>query len=416
MKHCYKILLLMTCLVWACEKNDVTKEVHFDIFADPEVQKGTKSSIPVHLRELNNVDVFIYDSGVLRNSLSFSRSGVGSSSMSETVSLIVGSTYDIVVTANHYEHTAPASLNEALSGLVYRSDGLDTLLENGIPMGGHATVVVTKYTSTVRIGLTRLVADFELEIDVSGLQHGSFSVSSVQVRQMNKVCPFFGTGRAVSPSDVADGDENTAVDLTALNSGWQATFFVLENKQGDLLPGNTNPDNKIPAKLLAAGRNPDLCTYIEVRGVYSDATGSFVAEPVVAKFFLGENACSNFDVNRNWRYNLLLSFTDNICFRNDWKMSCTLSDGRRLGFISSYTELDPGDWQNINLSTNIRYDAGDYYYEVDGDTDYFEIEFDGSRGTFTVTASQDAVPGSAIEIRVATWDEAVSANHWVYIR
>ena len=406
----------MTCLVWACEKEDVTKEVLFDIFADTELQEDTKSSISVHLRELNNVDVFIYDSGVLRSSLCFGRSGVGSSSMSATTRLIVGSTYDIVVIANHYDHTPPASLSEALSGLVYRSNGLGTLLANGIPMGGHETVTVSKNTSTVRIGLTRLVADLELAIDVSGLQHGSFSVSSVRVRQMNKVCPFFGTGRALSPSDVADGDENTSADLTLLNKGWQATFYILENKQGTLLPSNTDPDNKNPAKVLAAGGNPDLCTYIEVRGVYSDLMGRFIAEPVVAKFFLGENSFSNFDVNRNWRYDVLLSLSDDICFRNDWKMSCTVSDVRSLGFITSYTELDPGDWQHINLSTNISYDAGDYYYEVDGDTDYFETEFDGSRGTFTVTASQDAVPGSAIEIRVATWDEAKSASHWVFIR
>ncbi len=406
----------MTCLVWACEKNDVTKEVLFDIFADTELQGDTKSSIPAQLTGLNNVDVFIYDSGVLRKSLCFSRNGVGSSSMSEAISLIVGSTYDIVVIANHYDHTPPASLSEALSGLVYRSNGLGTLIANGIPMGGRQTVTVSKSTSTVRIGLTRLVADLELQIDVSGLQHGSFSVSSVQVRQMNKVCPFFGTGRAEDPSDVADGDANTSADLMLLNRGWQATFYIPENKQGTLLPDNTEPDNKQPDRVLMAGGNPDLCTYIEVCGVYSDATGRFIAEPVVAKFFLGENSFSNFDVNRNWRYNVLLSFTDDICFRNDWKMSCTVSDLRILSFTRSSTMLYPGDWQHINLSTNIRYDEGDYYYELFGETDCFDTEFDGSRGTFTVTAHDSAAPGSELEIRVTTWDGAKSASHWISVR
>ncbi|MBR5906365.1 MAG: DUF4906 domain-containing protein [Bacteroidales bacterium] len=391
-------------------------DVVFAIIADADTYEGTKSCIPDEQMSLNKVDIFIYDSGVLRTRLCMNRDAGGSSAMTVSTRLIVGSTYDIIVVANNSVHTPPASLDAALNDFVYRIGGMDDIIANGIPMCGRETITVAKYQPVVQVKLKRLVADITLQLDKSGLQHGSLTINSVKVRQMNTVCPFFGDGRAQGSGDVTDGDLSDSNDMVLLNSGWETKFYVLENKQGTLLPNNTDPNLKNPARVTQSGGDPGFCTYIEVEGEYTDIRGEFKAEPVVTKFFLGEDACSNFDVNRNWRYNITLRFTDDVCFRNDWRSSCTVCDTRSLGFRTSYTELEPGEWDNIYIDTNISYEAGDYTYELSGDADCFDTVLDWSGLCFSVSALDEAPPGSCMEITVTSWDGALSASHLVFVR
>ena len=390
-------------------------EVVFEIFSDSDSPESTRSSIPDASLTMNKVDIFIYESGVLRTGLCMSRDAGGASSMTASTRLIVGSTYDIIVVANNSVHTPPASLDAALNDFVYRIGGLADIVANGIPMCGRQTVTVVKNQPAVRVRLSRLVADVTLQLDESGLRHGSFTITSVKVRQMNKVCPFFGDGRAQRSSDVTDGDLSDSDDMVLINSGWETKFYVLENRQGTLLPYNIDPDMKNPTRVTQAGGDPGLCTYLEVQGVYSDRMGELKAEPVVAKFFLGENAYSNFDVNRNWRYNITLYFTDDICFRNSWRNSCTIRDTRTLDFMTPYTQLAPGGWDNIDIDTNIRYTQGDYSYDLSGDVTCFDTVFDGRRECFTVTAHPYAPDGVEMIITLTTWDGSLSASHSVTV-
>lgn len=417
-------VLLALCMICACEYErmppledpEESGEVVFEIIADADTYDGTKSCIPDWQMSLNKVDIFIYDSGVLRTKLCMNRDAGGAAVVTASTRLIVGSIYDIIVVANNSVHTPPASLDAALNDFVYRIGGMADIIANGIPMCGRQTIAVVRNQPVVRIPLKRLVADVTLQLDESGLHHGRITINSVKVRQMNTVCPFFGDGRAQGSGDVTDGDLSDSDDMVLLNSGWETKFYVLENKQGTLLPNNTDPNMKNPSKVTQAGGNPGFCTYIEVEGEYSDLRGELKAEPVVTRFFLGEDACRNFDVNRNWRYNITLSFTDDVCFRNDWRSSCTVSDTRSLGFYSPYTELDPGDCENIYIDTNISYEAGDYTYELSGDVEFFDAVLNWSSVCFTVTALQSAPVDASMLITITSWDGSLSASHRVSIR
>lgn len=420
MRHRIIIAILSACSLCGCESalepEAEEVEVSIDISAAPCTIADTKSSIDVSLFSMDALDILVYHGGHLRNRLCISRNNVSSNAFTATTRLIVGETYDILVLANHGGLTPPESLTEALNTLTYRTSGFSGLEAHGIPMSGHATVVVSPQTSRVNIQLQRLCAILFLDADVSGLQHGRLTFTSVKVRQMNNVCPFFSDGYAVSVSDVSDGDTGGEGAVNTLNAGWQPYFFILENKQGTLLPYNTDPDRKVPSSLTAAGRNPCLCTYVEIGAVYTGSSGQMIGEPITARFYLGSDACTNFDVNRNWRYTVYMSFTDDICFRTDWKMDCVLEDSRRLEFADPYTELQPGMWNNVNLSTNQRYDTGDYSYSLSGDTYAFETEFMEMKGTFRVNAKSNAAIGAAMKITVTSWDNALTASHMVYVR
>lgn len=420
MRHIMIIAALAVFCLCGCRKGLEPEaeeiEVSFEISSAPDIAVDTKSSIDMSLFGIDVLDILIYHRGKLCKKLCISQTDMINYVYFPKARLIVGETYDILVLANHGGITYPATLTEALNTLIYRTQGFAKLEEYGVPMSGRATIVVSPLTSTVNIPLQRLCAILFLEADVSGLKHGRLEFTSVQVRQMNTVCPFFSDGVATSVSDVSDGDTGGEGAVACLNAGWQPYFFILENRQGTLIPNNINPDLKNPSILTVLGRNPGLCTYVEVGAVYTGSSEQMIGEPVTARFYLGEDACTNFNVNRNWRYTVYMKFTDDICFRTDWKMNCSLADNRSLAFATPYTELLPGDWNNINLTTNQRYDMGDYTYSLSGDTAAFETEFMGARGTFRVSAKANAAVGSAMKITVTTWDKALTASHMVYVR
>ena len=424
MKHSLILLAVISCLTIACEKPDGPqdspeesgyRDVIFDISAPGDWNDCTKSIIPTSLRDMDIVDIFIYKSGTLCRNLSFSRSTGGTSSLTTTSRLFVGDTYDIIAIANHTDHTPPATLDDAMNDLVYVARDFSDLAENGIPMCGMTNITIMPNTNRVNIVLTRLVAQFVFDLDVSGLTHGSLTLTSAKVRQMNTVCPFFGEGRATSAAELADGDLATDSHLVYINGGWEGVFFILENRQGNLLPGNTNPDMKNPDTVRQAGGNPDLCTYIELTGVYCDRSQNMIGEPVTVRFFIGDNACTNFDVNRNWKYKVSLSFSDDISFRSDWKVDFELADTRWMAFEEPETFMVPGDSRKILFSTNMYYDAGDYYYETTGDTECFDVSYDHSRGCFCVDTVPYACGGEELVITVRSWDGRLDASHTVYI-
>lgn len=416
------LLTILTALVCLCACDSSLpggreeKEVRFIIDSGQVMEPVGKSVLGPAYRILNRVDILVYQKGDLRRLLSTTRDAGGASSLSVSTSLMVGETYDILVIANYPVLNPPATLQAALDTMVYRADGMSPMVELGVPMCAHKTVLVSKETSRVEISLSRLAAWLAMDIDRSGLQHGNVEIRSAKVCQMNTSCPLFSEGKAVSAADVCDGDLCTTGDIKLLNSGWEAFFYILENRQGTLLPGNADPDLKNPESLRAVGADPGLCTYLEVEAVYTDFTGTMIGEPVVARFYLGEDACTDFSVNRNWRYKVRLALTDDICFRTDWKMECSLADGRWLAFEEPSTGLSRGETKDIKLSTNLRGYRGDYSYEFSGNRKFFETSVDDNMGIFTVTARNTAYADSRLYIDVTSWDGKLSASHMVYIK
>ena len=391
-----------------------TREVSVHLCADALPAYGTRSGVSVSDSGLGAVDIYFYERGSLCSSLTVNADANQAAYYYATVQLQIGSTYEILVLANHTVHSPPATLDAALSSLSYVSDGITAWNSSGIPMSGRATVTVSSSTSELEIRLTRLLARLSLTIDCSSLRHGNIVFTSARVRQMNRVCPFFRDARATSSGGVCDGDLASAADLSALNSygnRYSTTFYLAENLQGDILYGNDDPDRKIPSLVEAAGCDPGLCTYLEILGTYSGSSGKLTGEPLTARLFLGGDATGNFDIERNCTYDVTLVITDSGCLRSDWKIDGNLQDSRVLNFPEPGGQLEPGGSLTATLNTNLSYASGDYSYAITGDTGCFNVTADASGRAFTVTGGSGAPSGAAIQIHVSSWDGKLSSSY-----
>ncbi len=380
---------------------------------------GTRSSLTVPDDGIGHLDAFFYESGSLCASLTVSADAGWRNCYYADLTLPVGRTYEVLVLANAGDITPPATLTEAVASLSYVSDGIPGWNRHGIPMCGRTRVTVTPNLGEIRVELSRLVAKLTLTVDTSELRHGSIEFSSISVRQMNRVCPFFSNGVASSYGGVCDGDLATGADLAGINSDgrgvFSVDFFLMENLQGELLEGNTDPDSKTPEMVRAAGGDPDLCTYLEVLGRYSGSSGQLTGEPLTARFFLGSDAVSDFSLMRNHSYSVSLSITDEGCLRTDWKLDGNLEDNRRLQFETSSATLSPGASETARLSTNLSYSAGDYSYSVSGNTENFTVTPSGGATSFAVSASSSAPDGAYIVISARCWDGRHGTSHTVTV-
>lgn len=231
-----------------------------------------------------------------------------------TLQLVKGESYNIYAVANVGAISIPSSESDFLD-YSYSIDGAADL-NGGFPMcwkyeGFTAGVL----TSPVDIELERLVAKVRLTMpqgEVSG-----YSVTSVRLCQAAGVIRPFAEGgsKAESASEVCSGDYATPADLATLNGGGSIYFYTLENAQGTLIEGNTNPWNKVPDNMNG---KDGVCTYIEIT---CEHDGSFLLDGTVTyRLYLGADNCSNFDVLRNKNYNLSLSTTYGGMNEFSWKV------------------------------------------------------------------------------------------------
>ena len=395
-----------------------TKEVSFEISGDSLPALVTRSSVTAPEAALRTVDLFFYDNSRLCENMSVHRNVGGAGSCSIGVEMEMGHTYEILAVANTPGLSAPATLQEALSSLKCTADGIGGWNSTGIPMAARRSVTVTPSTSVVVLPVERLVAKVNLKVRTSLLQHGSIQFSSIAVRQMNRVCGLFSPAKAGVADGVVDGDLASPSDLEAVNAdknGYATSFYLLENLQGDLLPGNTDPDQKIPSSVSARGFNPDLCTYIEILGTYSDNSGYLTGLPLTARLFLGSDPCVNFDIVRNNQYDIDLTITDEGCLRADWKIDGNLVDKRELRFLSESTTLGTDSSVSVPLSTNLSLSRGDYSYAVTGDLTCLSVTAAADGRSFTVTSRVGAPMGSSVVIVASSWDGKLVTSHRVSV-
>ena len=370
---------------------------------------GSKSSVGAAEDAINSITMLFYEDGHLLPSLTVSGAAGGGDGYRASLTLGIGQELDVVVFANCNVPQPPATLQEAKE-LRYSCDGVADWTD-GLPMAGSRSISVRYGMPEVRIELTRLAARVDLSIDTSGLEHGSVTFTSVKVLQMNRVCPFFSSGAADAEGGTCDGDISSAEDLRGINASgtpYRASFYLLENLQGDILRGNSDPDSKIPDSVSAAGGDPALCTCLEIKGVYTDHSGYLTGEPLTARLFLGGNATSNFDVLRNVVYRIVLYINDKGCLRSDWKVESNVTDRRTLYFSRTSLAVSPSTTETVRLNTNLSLAAGDYTYTIVGNTEVFSVST--TESGFSVTAASAIPDGAGVVVTVSSWDGALSST------
>lgn len=299
-----------------------------------DVCYATRSATVSDESGIRDVNLFLYRGGKLE------WQEYRSSGEDFSLNLLAGQTYSAYALANAGRLDAPSVEAQIHS---YSLDLPSSAAAGKIPMatlsGVSFTVPAGGAASTVELLLTRLVAKYNFCVDRSGLQYGSFTVSSVRVRQAARRVGAFLSGSAASSDDqVADGDYASGADLSRLNADAAIRFYLPENAQGTLLEGNTDPWRKEYFDPAVSAKAP-LCSYLEVTGRYCDHSGGLGATHTY-RMFLGEDATTNFDVLRNTEYTLTLSVTDLGAFRDSWKVERgDVTDSRTLRFEPAVLEI-----------------------------------------------------------------------------
>ena len=348
--------------------------------------KYTKSSVDVQESRISDMNFYVYSQGVLYSS------SYGAQSTATFV-LDKSREYTVYALANVGEVLAP--YKEEDLGLLSVDFALDA--QGLLPMclREGKTIRVTGKDGVIDIPLTRLVAKYSLNIKPL-LEHCSVNFTSVRICQAsNELFPFSGSGSALS---VCDGDYASAEDLACLNDGQTIDFYVPENCQGVLLPGNTDPWKK---NFESGHRQAGSCTYMEIKG---DWTTVGADADLTLRLYLGNDSTTDFNVVRNTNVLLTLSISDDGTLKSNWKSSLdAFTDERKLAFASSSQMVYQEDgWTRLPLEvypSDMTFYASILTEDIDG-----SLEIKTSGGDVYVRSKYDGNLFPSAVVKVESWD------------
>lgn len=300
----------------------------------------------------------------------------GFSSMRLYVQEGIGSNIYAVVNMGDMTDAFPED-EESVQDIVYDVGSYQTVGMLGFPMSGSLTGFTLSESPGV-VKVERLFSKICVRIlhnslsgyDPSSVYSYNMCNRSLYVRQANKrLLPFAIRGsRALSPLDILQSsdynsnmNDRTAYDgsLAASQLGpgpgyFQDTtvvFYVPENMQGNLLPSNTDPYRKEYDNISDInGRSySDLCTYLEFNARREPTIG--YSGSVMYRYYLGADNTSDFNLERNKRYDLTLDFTEEGFYADSWKVTrgSDWNDKRVLEFLEEPFGIQPGGTEKVMI-------------------------------------------------------------------
>ena len=296
-------LLLILC--FSCRKETVSNH-NIRIVCDTDGMSVKSTLNSDVLYRINDLNLFIYDSGgTLVESYYQSGSSCVSAIFPDAEAL-----YDVFVIANTGVVEAPVRESD-MAGIIYKYTDYTTLKESGLPMAGLFKGYNPEKDSAITI--RRLAALFEITFD-NVSSKADYTIKSGRLCNCALDIYPFSEGTAAT-SVLQAGDEFSAEDISALNRGEPVVLYTLENEQGVLLPGNSDPKKKVPSSLPA--ENACLCTYLEVTADVHTATTSFTDAHF--RVYLGEDLTTDFNVRRNRFHYLELDFESDMVEDDGWR-------------------------------------------------------------------------------------------------
>lgn len=375
-------LLVSLCIpVVSCVSEEAGSDVYpsdeVTFFLD-EMQGLTKSSLAADECKVKSLKIFAYCDGIL------DAEGYFTSFADMSMRLEMGRTYDFYALSNMGNMDVPF-LESEVGNLAYSLSGA-TGFSDAFPMSWCLKGMNVTPGSSFNISLSRLVAKITLDVDCGNT---GLHVSSVALRQAPvKIRPFAVPGSRALEGEVSYGDHSSDSDVRSLNEGGVACFYMLENMQGTLLPGNIDPMQKVPGRLPAKA---DVCTFIEVECAFDE--GDDREGSVSYRMYLGKDNVSNFDVARNQILSLSLKLTDGgIGIRDSWKViSDYIQHVTSLRLDRYRMDMYAGDEARL-MAEVLPSDAGDKSVSwVSDNTDVAVVDPDGlvhavGKGTCIVRA------------------------------
>jgi len=279
-----------------------------------------------------------------------------------TPTLITGTNQTIYIVAN-----GPSAANAFTTGMT-QTDFEESLTYTGsiagdaqVPYVGNLTGVTVADGSLTSgsslspvITLSRIAAKVSLALDynVSG-----YTLQSVEMYNAAKNM-YYVLGKDVTTFPVTPSSTNINQSALPANiipgtaTSGTYTWYVGENKRGS--GSITSPYQK---DFLHTPGSSYYCTYIRIKSLKNDGSGK------VLTYYLypGENATTDFNVKRNWDYNLNVVIQGNASAQE----SCEGVDGRvRMATSNAYI-VAPGS--TITIPVNIKGNANEPLKEAPTD-------------------------------------------------
>lgn len=298
---------LMTMALTSCNIHE--QEKHYGVsdgeavrvcFDFSVISDGTKTGADSGENAVNDISIFVYSDGILEASAHIENE------MTAELTLVSGKRYNIYSLANSGKLELPMRESDLPDFRLAPSD----VSPGNFPMSAVNVSKTFSAGSSLKVSLVRLVSKVRFRLDASGIP--GFSVNSVRMMNIPLDIMPFSNGSAAASA----GPGDYAGDVSGLLTGDSVDFYMLENCQGVLLPGNDDPWQKVPDNI------PDkshLCTYMEVTASLDGSSG--LSGTAVYRFYLGQDNTSDFNIFRNTDNTVTLVVTeeglDNVSWRID---------------------------------------------------------------------------------------------------
>ena len=314
-----------------------------------------------------------------------------------TVSLLKGEQYSAYACINFGYNVNVRDLEE-LKELTFHLAYPDEYKE-GIPMAAYEEIVVTSRTKEVTLEPVRLMSKISIGIDRSRLSEDvKMEVASIRIGNCPKTVKVFGQSRAISEDDCfPTGFEHIGPDCAPLNkensgrASERVSLYMLENMQGQF--SETAPDNDAEKVFPEYDSRSRICSFIELELDYSSELWTSYGQPLIYRFYLGENR-NSLDIERNCHYTIMISPEDDGLKGDGWRVDKTglkyIGETSFQPFPADYIVGDIGDRIHIGClltPSHTPFDVGEEYMADDkkeGIYDY-EIDEDGHGATLTLT-------------------------------
>lgn len=341
------VLTLISGLVFSCEDIDDYDEVSSEgydsypikVYVEtPQKMHGARSRFTVEqMNRLTDLNILVYHGGKLLDV----HSGYYDDLSSLMLSFPTGvDGFNIYILGNVGKVEAPQD-ERSVSKISHVVGSYDEFYDRGVPVAGKFEDY--KRGTLAEFPLKRLVGQFDIRMKVSA-DKADYLIKDVRIMNCARdVYPFSeGVPATIFTSSFqydqdASGDLLTQEDVDALNAGQSVSLYFVENLQGELLPGNTDPKSKIPSA-LSVGLS-DHCTYIEITADVTTPAAKY--KDCRYRFYPGRNETTDFSIVRNTLYEVLLDFTQNMVSEEEWRIEADAPEVPAVFFSKDQVSVSP---------------------------------------------------------------------------
>ena len=355
----FPVLLLPSCRKEE-EAAPRAMESHFSLLLEEEGAPPTRSllnSADIETK-ITSVTLGLYQGGTLVESEQY---GSGFDQMAFPLEDGTYSAYALVNMGDMREalpedESDLPSLTYSIPGYLDQGTGIEY---RGIPMAGHTSYTVG-VSQSGEIPIKRLMAKVTANLSCEW----TGTITSVKVCNLNGKLKPFGSSAAGSADDILPEQEYQAGGDAASGS---FVFYVPENLQGSVA-GIPSSADKSPEGSAEVSARSSCMTYLEtlVKG------NSGVEGSITYRSFLGEDAVSDFDIRRNWRYTWDIRFLPDGRLQNNWKHENGLTWSEyRYSIAPTRVFLYLGESQDIQVNRHEdRYIHGTFHANATAPQNY----------------------------------------------